>query len=332
MPFPWGASHGKAISALAPAPFVRCPVAGELYSPSGPFGRKRKRPPCPVRETEPGGPIERMHEETHHLPDESCRHRVAVSLVANMALPANEERNLPTDVEVSGGKRLENRPFTHETLVAALSEFCHRLLADGFDPVPNLGIEGCQRQLLAVHAGPEVVIEVADGPFDLALGLGSSDTTPARGEPVVDGKSEQPFRRLPVPFAVGREGRAHVVVEDLRRYTAERGEGEHMAGKEHVLVHRRREVHEGLSRIAEHYDECIELRLLAVDNLLPEFLPVDLGLPAHLCLEADDGLELNALLSGGCIVPEDGDLAVIAHLPEPVDQDLPVVAGVAFKD
>jgi len=136
---------------------------------------------------------------------------------------------------------------------------------------------------------------------------------------------------MPTPLLVGLEGGPHIIVQDLSRDAAEVDERQHVASQERSLVHGGRKADEGLPRVAEDHDERVQLRLLAVDDLLAEFFPVDLGLEPWLGLEALYRRRLDSPTSLSDELLHDGFLAGIAHACDALEDEFAVIRGVLLQ-
>ena len=187
-----------------------------------------------------------MYLEQKQLADQFGGNGIAVRLVPDHGFPVDQHGNFPAGIEGQSRAILKEGALPREPLGPALAEAGEPLGVHHDEPFLGPVVEDTEAQRLPLHAGPEVVVEVADRPLDLALRLGAPDAAPLRGKAIVDRKGTEALRRFPIAFIIRLERRPHVVVQHFVRHAPEVLEGERMARQERRRVHAGREQDECL--------------------------------------------------------------------------------------
>ena len=119
-------------------------------------------------------------------------------------------------------------------------------IGDAIAPPFRLGIQALQVRHDALlgesrdQRVKEAIGDVADAALGLSLGLGPIRLAESREETVSTRESEQVRLELVLGVPIGiasTDHRSHVVVEDLVRYAAERGEHTFMTRDQHLALH-----------------------------------------------------------------------------------------------
>ena len=160
-------------------------------------------------------------------------------------------------------------------------------VGDLVQPVPELAVQVVE--IAETAALEEVLADVAEGPLDLALGLGPVGFAGLGGKTVVTGEIDQGPVEDYLTFRVLADDRGfHAVVEDLPWHAAEVVEGRQVAAHDFIQALARHEAGEEVTAEAQHHGEQPDHSGLArlVGEAEAEVGEVDLGLLARPCLEA----------------------------------------------
>ena len=213
------------------------------------------------------------------LPGVGRRHRVAAALIMHQAFPGDDAADgLARVIGCHGGIRCERGLFLFLEQLRG-----HRFggavepgVGRVFQPVPGLGVEIVDR--VEGTPGQEVVLEVIDHAFDLALGAGPIRPVGFGRKAVMTTEVQEAL----VPFSRAEADLFHVVVENGGGPAAEELEGGLVTLDEHGQLHRSGEADEQQARKRQHHEEGVNVNRLARGRRKRAAeRPVRLGLPAR---------------------------------------------------